>query len=222
VAVRHVWGNVPAELALALLLVQRRIVADEKDFQQCVQKIGERVHELESIADPAMRASAKELVQLLMEMHGSALERMLEIVFESSDGGSRVIDELGHDPMVSSLLVLYGLHPEGLQARVERKLGEIRSPLFKMGAEVKTATVIGSEVRLQVSIEGHSCGSTARNVKTMIEEAMYLAAPDLTSLVLEGLEEPSASGFVAMETLAGTPAGISLAPAGSRSSEGMD
>ena len=197
-------------------------MADEKDFQQCVQKIGERVQELESIADPAMRGAAKELVQLLMEMHASALERVLEIVFESSDGGIRVIDELGHDPVVSSLLVLYGLHPEELQTRVERKLAEIRSPLFKMGAEVKTAKVIGSEVRLQVSIEGHSCGSTTRNVKAMIEEAMYLAAPDLTSLVLEGLEEPSPSGFVSMETLARTPAGVSLAQAGSPNSEGMD
>ena len=195
---------------------------DEKGFQQCVQKIGERVHELESIADPAMRASAKDLVQLLMEMHGSALERMLEIIFESSDGGTRVIDELGHDPMVSSLLVLYGLHPEGLQTRVERKLAEIRSSLFKMGAEVKTATVIGSEVRLGVSIEGHSCGSTTRNVKATIEEAMYLAAPDLTSLVLEGLEEPTPSGFVAMETLVRTPAAIPMHQAASRSIEGMD
>ena len=110
-------------------------MADEKDFQQQVQRIGERVHELESIADPAVRSSAKELVQLLMEMHGTALERMLEIIFQSSDGGTRVIDELGQDPLVSSLLVLYGLHPEELQTRVERKLAEVRSRLYKMGAE---------------------------------------------------------------------------------------
>ena len=70
-------------------------MADEKDFQQRVQRIGELVQELEAIADPAVRAAAKELVQLLMDLHGAALERMLEIVFQSSDGGTRVIDELG-------------------------------------------------------------------------------------------------------------------------------
>ena len=31
-------------------------MADEKDFQQQVQRIGELVHELESIADPAVRS----------------------------------------------------------------------------------------------------------------------------------------------------------------------
>ncbi len=178
-------------------------MADEKDFQQQVQRIGERVHELESIADPAVRSSAKELVQLLMEMHGTALERMLEIVFQSSDGGTRVIDELGKDPLVSSLLVLYGLHPEELQTRVERKLAEIRSRLYKMGAEATLLGVNGTEVRVRVSIEGHVCGSTTQNVKAAVEEAIYEAAPDLTSLVVEGLEEPAAAGFVTMDALLG-------------------
>ena len=178
-------------------------MADEKDFQQQVQRIGERVHELESIADPAVRSSAKELVQLLMEMHGTALERMLEIIFQSSDGGTRVIDELGQDPLVSSLLVLYGLHPEELQTRVERKLAEVRSRLYKMGAEATLLGVNGTEVRVRVSIEGRACGSTSQNVKAAVEEAIYEAAPDLTSLVVEGLEEPAASGFVTMDALLG-------------------
>ena len=196
-------------------------MADEKDFQQQVQRIGERVHELESIADPAVRASAKELVQLLMEMHGTALERMLEIIFQSSDGGTRVIDELGQDPLVSSLLVLYGLHPEELQTRVERKLAEIRSRLYKMGAEATLLGVNGTEVRVRVNIEGHTCGSTAQNVKVVVEEAIYEAAPDLTSLVVEGLEEPAASGFVAMDTLLGASS-AARRPVATLGSDGMD
>jgi NifU-like domain len=196
-------------------------VADEKDFQKQVQRIGERVRELEAIADPAVRASAKELVQLLMEMHGTALERILEIVFQSSDGGTRVIDELGQDPLVSSLLVLYGLHPEDLQTRVERKLAEIRSRLYKMGAEATLLAVNGSDVRVRVSIEGHACGSTAQNVRATVEEAMYEAAPDLTSLVVEGLEEPATSGFVAMDALLGT-ASAAGRPVATLGRDGMD
>ena len=77
---------------------------DEKDFQKRVQKIGGLVHDLETIADPASRAAAKELVQLLMELHGTGLERILEIVFQSGDAGSRIMDDLGQDQLVSSLL----------------------------------------------------------------------------------------------------------------------
>ena len=63
---------------------------------------------------------------------------------------------------------------------------------------------------MRVSIEGHVCGSTTQNVKAAVEEAIYEAAPDLTSLVVEGLEEPAASGFVAMDALLGACVGSTL------------
>jgi Fe-S cluster biogenesis protein NfuA len=179
-------------------------VIDEKDFQQRVQKIGGLVHDLETIADPASRAAAKELVQLLMELHGTGLERILEVVFQSGDSGPRIIDELGEDRLVSSLLVLYGLHPDDLQTRVERKLAQIGSQLNKMGAEVKLISVNGGDVRVRVKVEGHGCGSTSRTVQAAVEEAIYEGAPDLTSLTVEGLESPAESGFVAVEKLLGT------------------
>ena len=196
---------------------------DEKDFQKRVQKIGGLVQDLESIADPAARAAAKELVQLLMDLHGTALERVMEIVFQSGESGPTVIDELGQDQLVSSLLVLYGLHPDDLQTRVERKLKQIRSALHKKGAEAKLVSVINGEVRLHVSLEGHTCGSTKGTVQGTLEVAMYEAAPDLTSLVVEGLEEPTASGFVAVEALlAASPTSSSPLHQEVFSSEGMD
>ena len=194
-------------------------MGDENDFQQRVQKIGGLVHDLETIADPASRAAAKELVQLLMDLHGTGLERILEIIFQSGDQGPRIIDDLGQDPLVSSLLILYGLHPEELQARVERKLEQIRSKLHKMGAEAKLISVSGSDVRLRVTVDGHACGSTSRTVKTTVEEAVYEAAPDLTSLTVEGLEEPNPSGFVAVERLLGSSSPLQPSAPGS---EGMD
>ena len=39
-------------------------MADDKDFQMKIQRIGELVGELENIVDPEARASAKALVQL--------------------------------------------------------------------------------------------------------------------------------------------------------------
>lgn len=191
---------------------------EDKDFQARLQKLGSLVHDLETIADPASRSAAKELVQLLMDLHGSGLERILEIVFQSGEAGGEIIDKLSRDSLVSSLLVLYGLHPEDLQTRVERKLEQIRSRLYKMGAEARLASLNGTEIRLHVTIERHSCGSTAHSIRAVVEEAMYEAAPDLTSLAVEGLEEPSASGFVALEKLSAAPP----VPLQATSAEGMD
>jgi hypothetical protein len=197
-------------------------VAGNGDFQQRVQRIGGLVHDLEAIADPASRAAAKELVQLLMDLHGTGLERILEIVFQSGETGTQIIDGLGHDPLVSSLLILYGIHPDNLQTRVERKLNEIQSRLFKMGAEAKLIGVEEGAVRVQASVSGHACGSTARSVQTLIEDAVYEAAPDLTSLTVEGLEPPAASAFVGIETLATAAPRVMIERAETRSSDGGD
>lgn len=181
-------------------------MGDDKDFQQRMQKIGELVRDMEAIADPATRSAAKELVQLLMDLHGAGLERVLEHVFQSGDAGARIIDELGQDPLVSSLLILYGIHPDDLQTRVERKVRQIGSTLHKLGAGISSVSVSDGNVTVSVNLEGHSCGSTSRTVKATVEEAIYEAAPDLTSLVINGLEEPSSSGFVGLEKLTGLPA----------------
>ena len=174
---------------------------NEKDFQVRVQKIGELVQELDSIGDPAVRTRAKELVQSLLELHGAGLERILEVIFQNGEGGAQVIDKLGRDPLVSSLLILYGLHPDELHTRVERKLEDIGSKLRKAGAEAELIATEGGNVRVQVKIDQHACGSTARTVRSMIEDAMYEAAPDLKSIVIDGLEKPAASGFVALGAL---------------------
>lgn len=174
---------------------------DEKDFQQRLQKVSRLVHDLETVADPAARAASKELVQLLMDLHGAGLERMLEIIFTSGETGAPLIDALGQDPLVRSLLILYGLHPDDLETRVERKLEQVRSRLRKMGAEVVLVSMNDGKVHLRVRVEGHACGSTARTAQEVVEEAMYEAAPDMTSLVVEGAEELTGSGFVAVEKL---------------------
>jgi hypothetical protein len=198
-------------------------VADDKNFQQRMQKIGDLVRELESIADPAARAAAKGLLQSLMDLHGAGLERTLEIVFNSGSAGAQLVDELGRDPLVSSLLILHGIHPLDIETRVREKLQQIRSKLFKMAAEASLISINGNDIRVQIRIEGHACGSTARTVQTTVEDAIYEAAPDLTSLVIEGLEEPVSSNFVAITQLAGTSNSSPLPRAEfTANAEGMD
>jgi Fe-S cluster biogenesis protein NfuA len=198
-------------------------VAEDREFQQQVQKIGGLVHDLETMADPVSREAAKNLVQLLMDLHGKGLERALEIIFASANSGSRLIDELGQDSLVGSLLILYGLHPDDLRTRVERKLEQTRGKLQKMGAEATLVAVEDGNVRVHLRVEGHACGSTKQSVRADVEEALYEAAPDLTSLSVEGLDPP-AGGFVAVSQLLGSslPSNSSLGREVVLGSEGMD
>jgi Fe-S cluster biogenesis protein NfuA len=178
-------------------------VGDGKDFRQDIQRIGGLVQEIESIADPAIRATTKDLVQSLMDLHGAALEKALEIVAETGETGTSIIDRLGRDSLVSSVLILYGLHPEDLESRVVKAVDRVRHQLRKQGCEVELLGVYDGAIRMRVETGSHTCGSTAKTVQATLEAAMYDAAPDLTSLVIEGLEEKPASGFVALDKLMG-------------------
>jgi Fe-S cluster biogenesis protein NfuA len=180
-------------------------VANTTEFQQRVQQLGKLIAELEQMPDSALKVATGELVHLLMEMHGTGIERMMEIIFDADSAGPQTIDKLGNDPIVRSLLLLYSLHPEDLETRVQKSLDALRPRLRKLNYAVELVNVEEGAVRVRVESSGHACGSTTENVRSLIEEGVYEYAPDVTSLAILGLEEQSSSGFVALESLAGPP-----------------
>jgi Fe-S cluster biogenesis protein NfuA len=186
-------------------------VANDTEFRSDLQRVGALVQELEAIIDPASQAAAKELVRVLMSIHGAGLQRIGEILKRSGELGSSLLDELAKDPVVSGLLVLYDLHPKEMQVRVEEKLREMGPKLFRMGAEAQLVNTAEGLVRVRVQVNGGSaCGSTLRQVQAMIEDAMYEAAPDLAGVIVEGLEAPTSAGFVSVDKLLTATPGTSL------------
>ena len=175
----------------------------DKELNQRLQRLAGLVSELETISDPKSRATAKELVQLVMDLHGAAFERILESIFAQGETGHRVIDQLGAEPLVSSLLVLYGLHPEELEARVAGALRKVSSELRSHQVSAELVSVESGEVRVRAAVGANTCGSTAGTARTLIENAIYEVAPDVTSLLIEGLDGKQASGFVSLEKLMG-------------------
>jgi len=179
-------------------------MSDDKDFQVKVQRIGELVSGLENNSDPEARAGTKTLVQLLLDLHAGGLERVLEIVAKGGDAGQCAIDELGQDPLVSSLLVLYGLHPLDLESRVAQAVEKIRPRVRKGGGDLELIGIDGGMVRLQLVVTGHVCGSTSKTLKTMVEDALFEAAPDMGQLLIEGVDEAAgSSGFVPLGKVGG-------------------
>jgi Fe-S cluster biogenesis protein NfuA len=177
---------------------------DDKDFRNKIKRIGELVGELENIADPELRVSTKSLVQLLLDLHSVGLERAMEIVASAGESGQRTIDELGRDPLVSSLLVLYGLHPLGLESRVAQAVERLQPRVRRAGGKLELLSIHNGGVRLHMRTTDHICGSTAKTIKAMVEDTLYEAAPDLSHLLIEGLDNETGSvGFVSLGKLGG-------------------
>ncbi len=164
---------------------------DKKEFQQRLQKIEGLVQTIESSADPHMRASAIELLQTLMEVHGAGIERLMEMVFEMA--GGEIIDRFGDDELVASLLLLYGLHPLDMETRVLQALDKVRPYLRSHGGNVELLSAQDGVVRLQLQGSCNGCASSAMTLKLAIEEAIYEAAPDITALDVEGVVAPAAA-----------------------------
>jgi len=179
-------------------------MADDKDFQMKIQRIGQLVGDLENIVDPEARASAKALVQLVLDLHAAAFERVMEIVAKNGEPGLHTIDDLGRDPLVGSLLVLYGLHPLDLESRVAQAVEKVRPHVRKGGGELDLIAIENGAVSLRLQVSGHGCGSTGKTLKAMVEDALYEAAPDVNGLLIEGLDEQTgSSGFVPLGKLGG-------------------
>jgi Fe-S cluster biogenesis protein NfuA len=179
------------------------MLATGSEFQEQVRQLGKLIAQFDQMPEGPQKTACKELVHLLMDVHGAGLERIMEIVFESGGSGPAIIDELGCDTITGSLLLLYTLHPDDLETRVNRAIENMRPRLRKLSCSVDLAGIVEGAVRIRVATGGHSCGSSTKDVRAIVEEGIYELAPDVASLEILGLEEPSASGFVALDSLVG-------------------
>ena len=184
----------------------------QDDFRQGAESIEALVNKLENAADPAVGTAARDLVQSLMELHGTGLERLLEIVREAGDPGRAIIDRLGRDELVRSVLLLYGLHPQDLRSRVLEALDTIRVLLKSHGADAELLSVDGEgAVTLEFHAQSTGCGSTATSLKSSLKSAVEEAAPDAPSIVIKETSRPAGGlAFVALADLETGRAGAAL------------
>jgi hypothetical protein len=180
-------------------------VDSEKEFQEKMRRLGTLVSELDQLPGGGSKIAARELVQLLMEVHRLGLERIMDVVFDSGgEPGAPVgamIHKLGQDPIVRNLLLLYSLHPDNLETRVLQALDALRGRLRKLDSRVELVHLQEGEVQLRVHTSGHARGSMIKDLRSIVEGGIYDFAPDVASLTILGLEEEASSGFVPLGSL---------------------
>ena len=194
----------------------KETMAHGAEFQKQVQRIGQIVEQLESTTDPSVRAIGKELLESLMALHGAAIERILELVSETGETGDAIIRKCSGDQLVSSLLLLYELHPDDLPTRVTRALEKLRPYLQSHAASAELAS-LGDDGRVVVRLETKpsGCGSSAASLKSTLEAALQDAAPDASSIVVQETSGALAqSGFVSLAQLQGAQA-VAVVPVAS-------
>ena len=131
------------------------------------------------------RERAEELVRLVADLYGAGLERLLDLVHEQGQLTDGVLDALAGDDLVSSLLLVHGLHPYDVATRVEQALDSVRPYLGTHGGDVELLEVTDDVVRLRLLGSCDGCPSSAVTLKLSVEGAIEAAAPEITTIEVE-------------------------------------
>jgi Fe-S cluster biogenesis protein NfuA/nitrite reductase/ring-hydroxylating ferredoxin subunit len=155
-----------------------------------VQEVSARVEELlETLTSGGFGGAApaaEELVGLLVGMYGDGLARILTVLADQP-GGLPMIDALAEDPLVESLLLLHGLHPLDVDARIQRALDRVRPYLGSHAGGVEYLGVFDGVARLKLEGSCHGCPSSTVTVELAITGAVQEAAPEVTEVKVEGM-----------------------------------
>lgn len=161
--------------------------ANAREFHARLQRLEALLHEVEHWTDPAAQERLREIVQAILDLHRAGLERM----FDRLDAA--ILNECAGDEVVAGMLLLHGLHPLGLEARVRQALEEVRPALRSHGGDVELLEVSDGIVRLRLEGNCHGCPSSAATMRQTVEEAIFGKAPDVLAVEVEGMVEMHAS-----------------------------
>ena len=157
---------------------------DPRDLAGRVEAL---IADINGLEDPASRARAEELVRSVMELYGAGLERVVRILGDGDAEGAWAMERLVRDELVSSLLILHGLHPLGVEARVKAELDRLRQS-FGPALEL-TLTTIDADL-VSVRIGGRDLGCATDGLKQTIERALLAVAPELTRVEVQAAPPP--------------------------------
>jgi hypothetical protein len=87
------------------------LATPEADLRREGERIAQLIEELAMMGGIPVRQRAEELVGRLLHLYGAALAGLIEILGDDEIGETAKL-RLASDPLVSSLLLLHGLHPD--------------------------------------------------------------------------------------------------------------
>lgn len=170
------------------------------EFHAQSERIEKLASKLDQAGDPEVRAAALELVQSVIELHGAALQRLIDKCLDSAEG-ERALSEALKDQLVASMFLLHSLHPDDIETRVGRGLETVRPYLHSHGGDCELISVHDGVVQLRLHGSCGSCPSSSLTLKNAVEEALFDAAPDIVEIIAENAaaEPGNASNLVVLK-----------------------
>ena len=140
---------------------------------------------LEALPDPGARELAQDCLHSLLQLYGEGLERILQLVNNAGVEGEKVREALLRDKLVRGLLLIHGLHPVGLEGRLNGALDKIRPYLHSHGGDVELVSLQDDVARLRLRGTCKSCPSSSVTLELAVRQVIEEACPDLAGFEVE-------------------------------------
>ncbi|HEY4305392.1 MAG TPA: NifU family protein [Gemmatimonadaceae bacterium] len=149
-----------------------------------VAQLDHLLERVEGIDDDTARQTALAAVQGLVELYGEGLSRVVTHVNHACDdtASASLANAFAGDELVSHLLMLHGLHPDDLHARVEAALDDVRPYLASHGGNVELVAIDGGVARVRLTGSCHGCAASELTLRARVDEAVLAAAPELRAV----------------------------------------
>ena len=159
-----------------------------------LRRTGERIdrllEEVASLVTPPVQQRIDQVMHGLLDLYGAGLARLLDIGARSGASAAQLQAGILADELVSSLLLLHGLHPLPPADRIRRALERTRAVLDAQGLAAELAGIDGNQV-VQLRIVGGNDGRARQPgaIRAALMKSVEEAAPEATAIVIEGLPE---------------------------------
>jgi Fe-S cluster biogenesis protein NfuA/nitrite reductase/ring-hydroxylating ferredoxin subunit len=170
---------------------------EERELAQSSARIDQILGELQGLVSAPGWQRIEELVREMLSLYGVGLSRVLNCAAASTADSARLQQSLCDDPLVSSLLLVHGLHPVGFVERVQAALERVRPYLGSHAGGIELAGVSPEGVvRVKMLGSCRGCPSSAATVEHTVRQAIEEAAPEVSRIEVEGTAHAEPSGTV--------------------------
>lgn len=162
---------------------------DSATLEKTLRRLEDLTIALNNASSVNASEAARELLELVLDLHGLALARLTSVIVGARDSEA-LTGRMIADPYIGAILLLHGLHPQSAEIRLREVIERMNSEWARHGFRVDLIGIEQSLARVRIQ---QSAGAENRDrMRREVEEILINAAPDLDDIVIEDLDNGDA------------------------------
>lgn len=155
---------------------------DTATLEKSLHRLEALTATLDGVSDPVARETSRELLELMLDLHGLALARLTSVV-AGAENGSALIEAMVADPNICAILLLHGLHPHDAKTRLRAAIERMHPQWAERGFQVDLLGLSSASARVRLYKNGSS--EPVDELRREVEDILAEAAPDLDDILVE-------------------------------------